>query len=391
MNDKLKSEIVDFTKRLIQTKSIHTNEESAAKLLKHKMNKLNFTEVEIDSLGNVIGKLPGRSSKDNSPILFDFHLDTVRAKQERWKYDPFGGKIKNEKIYGRGSVDMKGALASALFSLNHLFENRILNNDIYFSGSVCEELHEGACFEKVLKKVEPYLVIIGESSNCNLMIGQKGRAEINLLTKGKSAHTANPKEGINAVMKMTFLLNELKNIELPNADQVGIPLLELTDICSKPYPGHSVIPSECQATCDRRVILDETPSSIKSPIKDIFTKLKNQDSNFNAEVTINNANFTTYTNEKVNKMKFMPAWYFSENRNFVKKAFNALENVGLKIKTNTYSFCTNGSMSAGHYNIKTLGFGPGVEERAHTKDEFIKIRELIDGAKGYYALGDKFT
>lgn len=385
-------EMIDFCQRLVQTKSIHQNEKEIADLLRQEMKNLNFKEVKIDAAGNVTGKLPGKKEKPSKKsILFDFHLDTVRAQEENWEYPPFAGRKEQGKIYGRGTADMKGALAAAVYSLNYLSMNEEITHDIYLSGTTCEELHEGATFTEVLDMIEPDLVIIGEASDCQLMNGQRGRAEIGVKTFGQSAHTSNPDEGINAVKNMRLFLDRIEEIELPIDENLGRAILELSDIRSQPYPGRSVIPHLCEATFDRRLLLSETKQSVLEPLKLIIDNLSQNNSEFKAEVGINQAEFSTYTSKEYFMPKFAPAWYYSQDNKFVNKAIYALEKCGLSGQLGTYEFCTNGSMSAGNYDIKTLGFGPATEERAHTVDEYIRISELKQAARGYYSLGEVFA
>ncbi len=88
--------------------------------------------------------------------------------------------------------------------------------------------------------------------------GQKGWAEIVVETFGKPAHSANPQKGINAVYKMTKLIEKIKSLETPCQDVLGLGIMELTDIKSSPYLGASVVPDYCRVTYDRRLLVGES-------------------------------------------------------------------------------------------------------------------------------------
>jgi acetylornithine deacetylase/succinyl-diaminopimelate desuccinylase-like protein len=139
--------------------------------------------------------------------------------------------------------------------------------EIYVAGVVYEELYEGVSARKISEFVRPDYVIIGEASDLNLKIGQRGRAEIVLETVGKPAHSANPEKGVNAVKKMMKLLAALEDYVPGEQEGLGKGILELTDIISTPYPGASVVPERCTATLDRRLLVggDETERARADP------------------------------------------------------------------------------------------------------------------------------
>jgi len=113
MADSLLPDIVNFAQQLIRTPIFTGQEGDLAKLVMNKMAELDYDHVTVDALGNVIGIV----GEGPTRILFDSHMDTVGVNHpEEWRYDPFGGQINDGKLYGRGSVDMKSALAAVVFS-----------------------------------------------------------------------------------------------------------------------------------------------------------------------------------------------------------------------------------------------------------------------------------
>lgn len=377
-------ELVGLAKELISCRGLSGEEGQLVAKLKRILTDMEFSNIAVDQFGNITAVIPGQDS-ELSPLLFDCHLDTVGVNdKEKWESDPFIASERNHRIYGRGASDMRGALAALIYALKAISRNK-LKRDIVISGSVGEEVQEGMAFAPVLDNHQPNLVIICESTGGKLNIGQRGRAELKLQVRGESAHTSSPEVGCNAVTGMLKWIEQIANLEPPRDKNLGAGIMVLTDIISKPYPGLSVLPEECLVTYDRRLVGEETADSLLTDIKEQITAdMKAYDWEFSLELA--QAQLTTYTGQKITAAKFAPAWYFSPQEKFVVAASQAFKKAGLENSLGTYSFCTNGSMSAGRHNIPTLGYGPGLEERAHTTNEYVEIAELETAAKGYYAL-----
>ena len=385
----LHSNTVALCSRLIQAKSYSGEEREVVEVIKEEMNRLGYDEVTVDAYGNVIGCIRGK--RPGPRILLDGHIDTVPVQEpERWSYDPFGGAVREDRVCGRGTSDMKGAVAAMICAAAAYADNcnRDFAGALYVAGVVYEELYEGVSARKISEFVQPDYVIIGEASNLNLKIGQRGRAEIVLETIGKPAHSANPEKGVNAVKKMMKLLAALEDYVPEEQPELGKGIMELTDIISAPYPGASVVPERCIATLDRRLLVGDTPESVLKPIQEHIDRLAAADPDFKAKVYLRSETKTCYTGNEIYAERFFPGWYFDRNSDFVQKSFAALQTLGRNPVITTYSFCTNGSHYAGEKGIKTLGFGPSLESLAHTVDEYVLIDQLNGSADGYMKLID---
>lgn len=382
---KAREGIIEFCRELIRIPSLPQQEGALAEAIRARMVDLGYDEAWIDDAGNVIGRV---GDGGGPAILFDGHLDTVGVTDaSQWRHDPFGGEVEDGQIYGRGTSDMKGSVAAMVYAAGSLVpEKSRLRGTVYVCGSVCEELVEGPGLGRAIQKVKPDYVVIGESSSLNLQIGQRGRAEILLETIGKPAHSSTPGLGINAVEKMAFLLPALKKIPMPTDPLLGSAIMELTDIISRPYPGISMVPDQCLATFDRRLMAGETPEGVVRAVEDVIAVLARDDRGLRAKVSIAEARFKTYTGFEISVPKFAPAWKLPEDHFLAGTALGALRGIGLTPSVGAYAFCTNGSYSAGKYGLPTIGFGPANEAQAHTIDEYIKIQNLIRGAGGYRAI-----
>lgn len=382
-----KEELISLCQELIRNQSLSGEEENVALAIKNAFETLGYDECFVDSYGNVIGHIKGK--REGKKILFDGHIDTVPVPDDtKWSHAPFSGERVDGKIYGRGTSDMKGQL-SAMMAAAAFFAkdtNKDFDGDIFVAGVVFEEIFEGVSARKISEAIKPDYVVIGESSELNLKIGQRGRAEIVVETFGKPAHSANPEKGINAVYKMSKIIEKIQEIEPVEHDVLGKGILVLTDIKSSPYPGASVVPDYCKATFDRRLLVGETKEEVLAPIQKIIDELKKEDKEFNAKVSYAIGTETCYTGETIHGERFFPAWLYDEDDEFVKAAIKGLREAGIEPEITQYSFCTNGSHYAGEAGIKTIGFGPSKENLAHTIDEYIEEEQLFKGAEGYYGI-----
>lgn len=387
LTNKRKESLTELCQELVRNQSVSGDESKVVEVIKGKFKELRYDECSIDAYGNIIGHIKG--NKPGKRILFDGHIDTVPVPDDsKWTHAPFGGEIVDGKIYGRGTSDMKGQTSAMISAAAYFAEdtNRDFEGDIFVVGVVHEEIFEGVSARKISEAIKPDYVVIGESSELNLKIGQRGRAEIVIETFGRPAHSANPEQGINAVYKMSKVIERIQDIETPVHEVLGKGILVLTDIKSSPYPGASVVPDYCRATFDRRLLVGETKEEVLAPIQKIIDELIAVDKEMNAKVSYAVGKETCYTGETIEGERFFPAWLYKEDDEFVKAALKGLRSAGINPEITQYSFCTNGSHYAGEAGIRTIGFGPSKENLAHTIDEYIEQEQLFIGAEGYYGI-----
>ncbi len=378
--------LISLTQALIRSRSYSGEEGGVVDTLTEFFKQNRFDEVRVDAYGSVIGSIYGR--RPGPALLLDGHIDTVRADASAWKHDPFGGQIENGRIYGRGASDMKGAVAAMCCAAAAFAKQtgRDFAGSVHVAGVVHEECFEGVAARSVSAQVRPDYVVIGEASELNLKIGQRGRAEIRVETIGKSAHSANPEKGVNAVYAMCRLIGRLAEIEPPSNPRLNKGIMELTDILSSPYPGASVVPDLCTATYDRRLLPGETKEGVLRPVLDAIAALEKEDPRFRARAGFASAQEDCYTGSRIEGERFFPGWLMDPEAEFVQKVKARLDELGICPRLTEYNFCTNGSHYAGEAGIRTLGFGPSRENLAHTVDEYVEIEQLEKALLGYIGI-----
>lgn len=379
--------LIAFCQKMIQAKSYSGHEDQVVEEMKRFCDQEGFTDVHVDKYGNCICHIKGK--QPGPKLLFDGHMDTVPVPDESaWEHNPFGAEIIDGKMYGRGTSDMKGALSSMLAAAIFYAKDCDYNfpGDIYVAGVVHEECFEGVAAREISAYVKPDYVVIGEASQLNIKIGQRGRGELQVETFGVPAHSANPEKGINAVYKMCKVIEAIRGLKPTNHPVLGDGILELVDIKSSPYPGASVVPDYCRATYDRRLLVGETKESVLAPIQELLDQMMKEDAELKVKVSFVEMEEKCYTGNQIRSERFFPGWLYDENEPFVQAVYQEMKALGLNPTITNYNFCTNGSHYAGEAGIKTLGIGPSKENLAHTINEYIEIEQLVKVTESYYGV-----
>jgi putative selenium metabolism hydrolase len=371
-----KQTLIEFTRRLVRQQSFSGEEGPVTQIVVDEMKMLGFDEVRVDGNGSAVGIVEG--AKAGKTLLFDAHTDTVGiAPGSVWTKDPFSGEIIDGVLYGRGAADMKGALAAMVHAAGNVDRSKI-SGRVIVSASVLEEVYEGGALRTVMDEVNPDFVVIGESSDLNLVHGGRGRAEVHLETIGKPSHSSSPGQGVNAVHLMMKVIEAVERIQLDVHPLLGPAIFALTDIISEPYPGYSVIPSRCKATYDRRLLPGDTLEGVLGHIQSL-PELKEVP----FKAVIAEGEHQAYTGKTLTCTKFFPAWILDEGHPLVQAALKGLRASGLNPRLSAYRFCTNAAYSVGTAGVPTIGFGPGTEADAHVVDERLSLEALEAVAQGY--------
>ncbi len=376
-----------LARSLAQTSSVSGTEEAAVRLVTAAMEKVGFDEVRIDDAGNAVGVKRGGSGPK---LLIDGHIDSIPLHSAAsWTVDPFGGEIVEGRLYGLGICDQKASIAAAVHGVASCTD---LGGDVCVVASVCEEAMEGLGLASAIEWFGPDVAITSEPNDARLGIGQRGRAKIEVTITGRACHAGHASEGINAALALSLLAARAAVIEHPVHADLGVRDLTLIDVASWPYPSVSTVPGKAMARFDCRFLPGETPASLV----DLLTQCGEEawaswPSSPSIDVALVKAAFTSWTGQRFEADEFCHAWWTPESSDVVRRAKAALSSVGLDPTPTHYSFCTNGSLTAGLLGIPTLGFGVGLEHIAHQVDEYVTLESLAAGERGYAALAAHLT
>lgn len=372
-----------FLRELIAIPSTSCNERQVVERILEEMGALNYDEVKVDGMGNVLGRV-GSGSRT---IAFDGHIDTVDVGvSENWTFDPFAGKEDAEYIYGRGAADQTGGLVSAVYAGAMLKEFGFLDGlELWIVGTVQEEDCDGLCWQYILNEyiLEPEFVVLTEPTSLGVYRGQRGRMEIRVDVKGISAHGSAPERGDNAIYKMSRILCELEalNERLIDDDFLGKGTLVVSEIFSS-SPSRCAVADGCSISIDRRLTTGETPQTAVNEIM-ALKSIKNS----GAKVSVYRYKNPSYTSLVQDVSCEFPTWTIPRDHILVKDLENAHEAMHeQKPVTDKWTFSTNGVSIMGMKGIPCIGYGPGDEKEAHAPNEKIRkedIRKAI-GTYGYF-------
>jgi len=251
---------------------------------------------------------------------------------------------------------------------------------------------EGQALAGVVEEFAPDAVITSEPNDTRLCIGQRGRAKLWARVIGRACHAGHARAGLNAVEALAALVDEARRVEHPTHSKLGRRDLTCIDIASWPYPSVSTVPGKAEARFDCRFLPGETPASIIELLHACGAHAwRGWAEQPTLEVGLVGAEFATWTGARFAADEFAAAWWMDADGSVVRSAQAAMVDAGLDPTPTHYSFCTNGSLTAGLLGIPTLGFGVGVESMAHQVDEHVTLESLRAGARGYAALTDHLT
>ena len=394
----IEGEAIAFAQKLVQTPSISGEEEEVAVLILDRMRKLGYDEAFRDSIGNVVGVIKGSGVGQNT--MFNCHMDHVDpGRLEAWQYEPYAGTIADGYLHGRGSCDVKGAIACQVygaalikqFSLSH-------RGDIIVTGVVQEEPAEALGMSYLCDVTLPErgirydFVVLGEPTGLNISLGHRGRVELEIKTLGRTSHGSAPWRGINAVYKMLPVINALQDLapRLPQHHLLGKSTVALTCIgCS---PGRlSIIPDECTISLDRRLLPSESLEAVVAQIDAILKQIRGEDAQFEGTVKVREVEETSYTGMKKRVKKYLSSWTTPEDDPNVVRAGDALRELGEMPEFVYWDFATDGGHTAGILGIPTIGYAPAEEQYAHTPQEKVSLDFLRRAIAGNTAIALAIT
>jgi putative selenium metabolism hydrolase len=222
--------------------------------------------------------------------------------------------------------------------------------------------------------------VLGECTDLAVNRGHRGRAEIEVVTRGRSCHASAPERGENAIYRMTPVVEGIKWMaeNLPADPFLGKGSIAVTSIeCST--PSLNAVPDRCRIYVDRRLVPADTRDSVAREIDQIarFT---------GGEVAITRYARTSHRGLAREREKFFPAWAVAEDSRAVSRAKDACRSLfGAPPEVGKWVFSTDGNYSAGIRSIPTIGFGPGEERHAHAADDQVRVDDLWKAAAFYAA------
>lgn len=341
--DYLSSEAVSILKSLIGIPSISREEEAVADFLQ---NYIESIGIVVNRKGNNLWCLSPMFDLNKPTILLNSHIDTVKP-VNGWKKQPFTPIEEDGKLYGLGSNDAGASVVSLLQVFRQLSEKEQNYNLIYLAS--CEEEVSGKNgIESVLSSLPPIsLGVVGEPTNMQPAIAEKGLMVLDVTAYGKAGHAARD-EGENAIYKVLEDITWFRDFRFEKESPLLGPVkMSVTQINAGTQ--HNVIPDKCTLVVDIRS--NELYSN-----EEIFEIVKS-----NVKSEVNARSFRLNSSQ------------IAEDHPFVKKT----------IELGRVPFGSPTLSDQALMSFPTVKMGPGNSSRSHTADEYVMISE-IDEAIGLY-------
>jgi len=302
-------------------------------------------------------------------VLFEAHIDTVPV--DGMIVEPFGAKIDNGKLYGRGACDVKAGGAAMLAAFARLVKEKPPGSAKLTLAFTVDEENGGLGISELMKSgMRADYAIVAEPTLLNIVNAHKGVARWSLETTGRACHSSRPDEGINAAYRMARLLlgiqSYLEELGSRAPDAVlGPRTISVGRVMGGVSP--NTVPDFCRADVDRRLLPGETFESATADLQAFLKALPGVDFPF------------TLTQSSPGCSPLNPALSVE----LVKRFGAAIDSAIGSHTVHPVPFGTDASRVASA-GVPAIVFGPGDIAQAHTKDEWIDLAQLEPAAEILY-------
>ena len=322
-------------------------------------------------------------------IHFNAHYDVVPV-SGKWRHaDPFNPAVESNWVYGRGSADMKGAIASIIFALKALRATGakpLCNVEVSFTADEETDSVLGANWVVDHGRLRADFAVVGEGGEGDgVCCGHNGVVWLNVKVQGKAAHGSTPHKGINALEKMSALVLALdgykkilcrRKFRTPEG-KIMTPTLNLGGVFSSGEGGKvNTVPASASFTIDRRVLPVENLATAEKELRAYLKKAAARIPDCVITVESISNNYSCYSaptspffqaaQQSVTRVRRRPA------RAMVSSGFNDMH------------------FFAQHLKIPTIGYGPSGEDY-HAVDERARVKDLVQSAQIYVDLLTTFA
>lgn len=357
----------------VRIESLTGGEARVARYVADLMTSLAFDKVEIDANGNVIGIMTGKGTAPS--VMLNGHLDHVPVGA---MVDPYSAALVDaarwgeagQAIYGRGSCDMKCNVIAGIFAVAALKQAGLEpGGDVFVVADIEEETDSPKGVKSVVQGGLRADYGISVEATCgDVYLGHRGKVEFDVRIFGRTAHASEPSNGVSAIYEALPFIAALKTYEetLGNDPLLGAATVAITGLHSSPDNGTAVIPDLVRMRVDRRYVRGEGPESCLAEIRGLLVKSYGESDGKRWTIELSN---------------HYPLMFTPESSPIAEAAAQAVRDVsGHAPRIAAWRFGVNGTFMT-EAGIPTIGLGPGNEIWAHTPEEHIGTRDIIDATR----------
>jgi acetylornithine deacetylase len=319
-------------------------------------------DVEVSEVApgrpNVVGVLEGRVA--GRSLMFCGHIDTVGVAGMNAPFEPFE---RDDKLYGRGSGDMKGGVAAMIEAARQLAGSGGLKAGRLILAAVVDEEYASIGAEALVKNWHADAAVVAEPTDLEIAVGHKGFSWIEIIVEGRAAHGSRPLEGRDAILGMGRVLSRLEELDrslqsLPPHPVLGTPSLHASLI--EGGRELSTYPDRCTLRMERRTITGETSETALLEALKILTTLKGEDAEFRGDARV---------------LFGRPAYETPARHELPAMLESAIASTGRRTRRTGMTYWTDAAI-LGEAGIPSVVFGPG-GSGYHGLEEFVRISEVL--------------
>jgi len=312
-----------------------------------------------------------RGSEGQPRLVLNGHIDVVpEGDKNQWIGDPFSGELRQGRVYGRGSSDMKGGVTAMMHAAKVLKDSGVrLKGDLILQFAMGEETGEPGTKCLLEKGFKGDWGIVLEPTRLRVGTAEKGLAWFHITLKGKPAHASRPHQGVNAISKALKVARALEEYDKRIGERKH-PLLGRA-ICSitmiQGGTKENIIPESCRLAIDRRFIPGESAGSVQDEIEAILFDLRKADPEIKFELE--------------RKMVYESAEIPGSSqiaevlRRRVKEVTGVIsEPYGIVASTDVRNFIVDAGIPA-------VTWGPGDTDQSHTFNESVPVDQVVNAVK----------
>ena len=398
--DSLRDDIVRYCQKLTQTPSLPDEEHEVQELVSHKLKSLGM-EVDVfpsrfdelkshpafcddgfspNSRIDVVARWRGGDKTTGRSLILNGHVDVVGTGDESlWHDSPWSGAVRDEKLYGRGSCDMKSGLTAAIFAIQSLQQIGFRPaGDILLQSVVGEETGGVGTLATIVKGYTADAAVILEPTNLKVCPVQSGALTFRLSVPGKATHAAMKKDGVSAIEKFSLLLEAIHQLEVRRHEENGHPLYDDPSHIAPVNIGtihggqwHSTVPEEVVAEGRFGVFPEESVEEARASLKEAIQDVSATDQ---------------WLNDHRPKIEWFEGQYESgetpTDDPLIETLLSAHKEVtGSTPKIEGVTYGSDLRLFTNHANIPAVLYGPGDVRLAHAANEYVEVEEVIIATK----------
>jgi succinyl-diaminopimelate desuccinylase len=390
--DKNRGRLIKLTKELVAIPTVNPPGlnyermvdfiESHCVRLGLKTKRVNTPQSELKRYGVKSGSkrinlIANWDTGSKNKLHINGHYDVVPA-MSSWRTDPFKCVVKNNRIYGRGTEDMKANIAAVLMAIESLKKNNgSLGCNIELSFTPDEETGGRTGFGYIVKKgiVKPDYAISEGDNNKFISYGNKGLVWFKIDFKGRACHSSQPYKGVNAFVKMIDVVNELEKLNRKiSKRKTRFSVKYQRDRASTMVLGGeisggvkiNIVPDSCTFMIDRRFLPEEKLCNVKKEVMDTIKKLRKKDNALNAKISV--------MGEEDSVVSDSSNVLFTRFKESIKRIIGVDAKCALMAGATDIRFLIK-------KGVPCLGYSVDGAHTAHSDNEFVYIKSLVDTAK----------